>query len=685
MTKPTFGAAWTDRLVIGLLTAVGIILFWYGDILSLKSQILLWAGLAATVALVATQGWVNLFGPVLFYDLVRTGRRSRYILFRFIYALILFAVLVQMHINLNIERSWRRTQESTSARLARLGDQYFATFMTMQVIAVLLLTPAYTAGAIAEEKDRKTLPFVLATDLEDREIVLSKLVSRLCSLTFILLVSLPIMALMQFLGGIDPEMVLASYLATGLTMASLASLSILASVYARKTRDALGRVYMGMVAYLALLPLVELMLRFVVPAAGAVPLWFGESPPTLFDLVDTINHGNIFMAYFSLAMAVSSGRSLGAALESVLADYMTFHVICTAACTTWAVLRLRAVALQQAGGAVGVREKKLAKRALRLRRPPVSNRPMLWKEVYVEAGSRLNALGRILVGVLVVASFVPAGWIIYDYFTDATWLRRLGPPGSSPFQIAINMWVRITGTVVACLLWLAIAVRASGAVTGERDRDTMDSLLTSPLGSAEMFFAKWWGSICSVRWGLLWLGLIWTTGAILGGVHVMALPPVAGAWFVIAALFASLGMWFTCWCKTTGRATLTTMIVALFCGGLHWFVLGLCCYMPLAWSAPRGGGDAFKELVQFHACGLTPPVTLGLLAFNGAEFSNTHDRNDFIRFTIYAVIGLSGWVVLALIVYVAAQERFRILSRRFRSEWPSYPGPIALPEQLARE
>src|SRR5438105_13980589 len=97
---------------------------------------------------------------------------------------------------------------------------------------VALVAPGYTAGAIAEEKDRRTLEAVLATDLRNREIVLSKLVVRLANLTLMLLTGLPIWALLQFLGGIDPDLVLAGFLATGVTMASLASLSILNSVYA---------------------------------------------------------------------------------------------------------------------------------------------------------------------------------------------------------------------------------------------------------------------------------------------------------------------------------------------------------------------------------------------------------------------------------------------------------------------
>lgn len=668
---------WETRVALGVMGVAAATLWWFGGDLSLKTQILLWGGLLGTVVLVAQSGWVNLFGPVLFYDLVRTGRRSRYILFRFIYGFILFGVLVWMHIAWNMEHRPQQTQQDRNTRAARLADQYFATFMTMQVLAVLLLTPAYTAGAIAEEKDRKTLEFILATDLEDREIVLSKLVSRLCSLTFVLLVSLPILSLMQFMGGVDPEMVLACYLATALTMTSLASLSILASVYARKTRDALGRVYMGTIAYLTVLPIVEILLRWVAPTVGAVRLWFGDGAPTILDVVEIVNHGNIFMAYWSLAMTVSAGRSLAAALENVLGDYVTFHVICTAICTTWAVLRLRAVALAQTSvAAVRVKAKSSLLPRIVRRRPPVSNRPMLWKEVYADSGPRLNILGRIVVGVLVLASFTPVGWIIYEYwFPSAGWgMNR------EQFHQAINVWVRLAGTIVGCLLLLSIAVRASGTITGERDKQTLDSLFTSPLESDTMFFAKWWGSICSVRWGLAWLGSIWLVGFWLGGLQFYAVPLVAGAWVVFACFFAALGMWFTTSSKTTTRATLMTMILALFFGGLNWLVLGMCCYAPLAWAGGRSNSGPIEEIMRFHGLGLTPPITLGWLALEGFEFDRTWQRRDAEKNTICAILGLCGWAVLAGCLYAAGNERFRDVSGRKTLRYGDYAPLRAPPE-----
>ena len=44
-----------------------------------------------TPAISSWLGWLKLFGPVLFYDMVRTARRSRYVFIRLLYASLLLA------------------------------------------------------------------------------------------------------------------------------------------------------------------------------------------------------------------------------------------------------------------------------------------------------------------------------------------------------------------------------------------------------------------------------------------------------------------------------------------------------------------------------------------------------------------------------------------------------------------
>src|SRR5207249_11661599 len=124
---------WEDRVALGLLGAAALGLWSFGGNLSLSAQVFLWGGLLLTLAVLLRQGWLKLFGPVLFYDLVRTGRRSRYIHLRFLYALILWGVLVWMDYAWSLRPDWQQSMNPI-LRTARLAEQYFSTFMTVQVI-----------------------------------------------------------------------------------------------------------------------------------------------------------------------------------------------------------------------------------------------------------------------------------------------------------------------------------------------------------------------------------------------------------------------------------------------------------------------------------------------------------------------------------------------------------------------
>src|SRR5260221_13267917 len=116
------------------------------------------------------------------------------------------------------------------------------------------------------------------------------------------------------------------------------------------------------------------------------------------------------------------------------------------------------------------------------------------------------------------------------------------------------MGLRVAGASIACLLLLQVALRAAGSLTIERGRETLDALLTAPLDSTSILVAKWHGSIARAWRGLFWLGTVWLTAYLLGGMELLAVPLVLLGWLVYAAFFAMLGLWFSITSRTTLQA-----------------------------------------------------------------------------------------------------------------------------------
>src|SRR6266851_9603208 len=390
--------SWEERIGFVPILAGAAALCWFRAQLSLSQELVLWAVLIVAMALLLRRGWLRLLGPMLFYDLVRVARRPRYYFLRCFYAVLLSLLLGWVYLlwYLNANTGRMRPDE-----MARFAEAFFYTFMGVQFTVVAVLTPAYTAGAIAEEKDRKTLEFLLATDLRNREIVLSKLVSRIANITLLVLAGLPILSFLQFLGGVDPNLVLAGFAATGMTMLSLAGLSILNSALTKRPRDAIALTYLGAAAYLIVSGASWLLLlpTGLSTATWTVP-WLG--PVTVADFARTVSIGNIVAVCIRLSITVGGGKNIADMLPAVLRDYALFHGCVALVCTGWAVLRLRALALKQSYG----KAQKMPWQTRFWGRPAVGSRPMLWKELFVESGLRFNSLGRILVGVLVLASFI---------------------------------------------------------------------------------------------------------------------------------------------------------------------------------------------------------------------------------------------------------------------------------------
>ena len=242
---------------------------------------------------------------------------------------------------------------------------------------------------------------------------------------------------------------------------------------------------------------------------------------------------------------------------------------------------------------------------------------MIWKEVFAEGGLRFNALGRVVIGVLFCASFLPVILVLWSHFDT-----HFGPTMSwERAREAINgAQMRFVATVLATLMLLAVVVRAAGSIHSERERHTFDELLTTRLTNNEILFGKWLGAILSVRWAWVWLGAIWFVSLVLGGVAGFGLPLILIliSWVVYATVSAGVGLWFSIGSKSTLRATVAALATMIFLYGGHWLVTGIFCYFPLA---ALGAHENNFEWMFYLQGGLSPPLVLGLFAYGPEDLA----------------------------------------------------------------
>lgn len=521
-------------------------------------------------------GW---FGPMLRCDLVRLTRRGWATIFlaRALYIGSLFLALILFYA---VETRLRTPKEVWDAFLAgapisqrdapNLAGRFFAVMLGVQFAAVLLLTPAYMAGAIAEDRERRTLDFLLASALTNREIVLGKFFARLAHLGLLLLAGLPVLGLVQQLGGVDPNLVLAGFLALALMMGSLGSVAVLQSIYARRPREAVFRTYAIAGAYLLFSSTCCLSLSAFRPTGIAA----------LDDHIGGIfSSGNPLAALMRLESRVSAGRSQGRLLAEILIDYAIFHVPIIVLCLGWSIRHLRrhlmrtpeAPFVEMARAALAGRASTAEEAALQSSLPVprelptrhrrVSDRPLLWKEMHVEAKPYQ----------------FPGAW---GFFTESAFFMGVLTVGSTflfgllagamhgmqLLHLFINLWARVVGTIVACLSVLCVAVRAAGCLSRERERQTLDALLTTTLSDRTIVNAKWLGSILSLRAGWVRLAVVWILATLTGGIDWRILPLLLVSCASFAALAAGVGVCCSLLCHGTGRATAVTLAVLIVIG-----------------------------------------------------------------------------------------------------------------------
>lgn len=177
--------------------------------------------------------------PVLQRELLTNLRMTRAFVLLFCY-IALLGVIVYL--------AWPQQQRIDMSR-SQSAKQLVDLFFLGQYMLASLLAPSFAAGAITGEKERQSYEMLLASPLRPGAIVLGKLFASLSHLGILMICSLPIVMLCLPLGGVHPSEVFAAYFAMFSSIGLFGMISLWTSSIFRRTSASL------VVSYLLILPL----------------------------------------------------------------------------------------------------------------------------------------------------------------------------------------------------------------------------------------------------------------------------------------------------------------------------------------------------------------------------------------------------------------------------------------------
>jgi ABC-type transport system involved in multi-copper enzyme maturation permease subunit len=565
-------------------------------------------------------------GPVFNAELITTSRRARYYVLRSAYGLLLLFFIWESNSSMLEPLATDPGRELTIQEMSRLGWVLFATFLSTQAICVLVLTPALVAGVIADERQRKTLDYLLSSRLTSAEIVLGKLSARLLHVGTFLLIGLPVVVMLTFFGGVDPNAVVLAFVGSGTAVYFLASLSILVSTRARRPREAVSLAFVLGLFWLFGPDLA----MFIMPRLGPVWLQFYEyvrpvilwvAPSSPFHLVTT-------------ATGLTSSRTVLEAVFWMIGLQLVYGTVLLA----FAVARIRALFRKGTDGPTRMTWAFLQRARRLLPRPACGDDAMLWKERYV---SRTSPLTKIVAGFALLGVALLLGYLMVDFAVPAfreVVANGYGLSGNTSARQEFNTCLRMTLTMLAACLLLGVASAASSGLTSEREEDTWMSLIATPLTPWEVVRAKMVGAV----WGLRWLGLLWLalalTGLALGAVHPLGFTAVVVETAVYVGFSSALGTFYSVVNRSSARALTATAGSLILINGVYLIALipfRLQNYFPLL------GVTLWVEAMSLMSYGDARGLFSG-----GTEF--TYANSFDVALTCAASVAVYGLAALVL-------------------------------------
>jgi len=496
--------------------------------------------------------------------------------------------------------TWQATigfaRDATLGEAAAFGLLLFQIVAFVQLLLTVFFATMSAAGAVSQEKDRRTFILLLLTDMRDYEIVLGKMLGALLPITIQLLVTAPVLAMLLLLGGIDPEQVLQAVLVLLASAIAAGSLGGLIALWRERTFQALALSVLFLVLYICLTQALGVVGPLLAPDTD----WFRVQ------------------AWLDPFVTMQTVLGPPAGGWGGLAPAYGFVIVmlgCCALLNGIGIWKLRK--WNPSGEPIMQREGpqdlidtdesiELEKRARAHAAPgqarQVWHNPVLWREIRTLAYGRRPLLVKLAFGLVLAL-------ILYFAVSE---LNRSG--GRPAFAAAYGL------VPVAVLSLLLVSAQAATSITSERDGGSLDVLLVTDISPREFVFGKILGVIFNCKEYLIPPLLLAVFYAVRGALaHT---PAGAGSGALFEANFGPL------------VAVLGALLV------LFAFVIVLGIHVSLRIPSSRLAIAQTLGTVFFLSVGTL--ISIYLIVINGGSFAN-----QWVSFIAFLVLGIGGlWFVL---------------------------------------
>ncbi|MCG3136496.1 MAG: hypothetical protein HJJLKODD_00330 [Phycisphaerae bacterium] len=427
--------------------------------------------------------------PILIRVVHGGSRRLRHLWYRFGYLTVLFLVFVFSYL------SNSNQLHGTLTDVAKTSASLFVGVSITQLLLMCFLAPTFTAGAITQEKDAETFNILLTTPLSNAQIIFGSLLSRLFFVIMLLFSGLPIFFITMIYGGVTLGQVIMSFAISGATAVVTGSLAIMIAMVKVGTRRTIFSFYLLIGLYLLLVWILGNGWSFThvieakVNAAGDRMSWLAAFHPFLalkVGLNQTVAPGLAEVAHYGAPWKYL------AAYPHV--SYVVIMLLSSLGMVVLAMLFVRRGASEGETTFWTTLMARLTRRELvgeRRRKPHrVWANPVAWREANTRASAAAASWMRWgMMGGGLLISIVLLFYLING--TPINWDGNLVPFGPDQARRILTYLV-----MVEFVLIVLVAINASAtSMTKERESNSMDILLTTPLTSKYIIWGKLRGLI----------------------------------------------------------------------------------------------------------------------------------------------------------------------------------------------